>query len=69
MGTCPKCKLGIRKNGNRIKLGSGWRHKMCPPKPAHSAKGACSRPDQPSDPDMSAPILPYSSLMILSPRW
>ena len=30
MGTCPKCKLRIRKNGNHIKLGSVWRHKMCP---------------------------------------
>jgi hypothetical protein len=38
MGTCPKCKLRIRKNGNRIKLGSVWLHKMCPPKPARSAK-------------------------------
>jgi hypothetical protein len=40
MGTCPKCKLRIRKNGNRIKLGSVWLHKMCPPKPARSAKRA-----------------------------
>ena len=38
MGTCPKCKLRIRKNGNHIKLGSVWLHKMCPPKPARSAK-------------------------------
>ena len=30
MGTCPKCKLRIRKNGNHIKLGSVWYHKMCP---------------------------------------
>ena len=30
MGTCPKCKLRIRKNGNHIKLGSVWRHKKCP---------------------------------------
>ena len=30
MGTCPKCKLRIRKNGNHVKLGSVWRHKMCP---------------------------------------
>jgi len=34
MGTCPKCKLRIRKNGNHVKLGSVWVHKMCPPKPA-----------------------------------
>jgi hypothetical protein len=40
MGTCPKCKLRIRKNGNRIKLGSVWLHKMCPPKPAGAAKRA-----------------------------
>jgi hypothetical protein len=40
MGTCPKCKLRIRKNGNHIKLGSVWRHKMCPPKPGRAAKGA-----------------------------
>jgi hypothetical protein len=38
MGTCPKCKLRIRKNGNHIKLGSVWLHKACPPKPARSAK-------------------------------
>jgi hypothetical protein len=31
MGTCPKCKLRIRKNGNHIKLGSVWYHKSCPP--------------------------------------
>ena len=40
MGTCPKCKLRIRKNGNHVKLGSVWRHKMCPPKPGRSAKSA-----------------------------
>lgn len=41
MGTCPKCKLRIRRNGNHIKLGSVWYHKQCPtqksaskPKPA-----------------------------------
>jgi hypothetical protein len=38
MGTCPKCKLRIRKNGNHTKLGSVWYHKMCPPKPARAAK-------------------------------
>ena len=40
MGTCPKCKLRIRKNGNHIKLGSVWFHKMCPRKAAPAAKRA-----------------------------
>ena len=31
MGTCPKCKLRIRRKGNHVKLGSTWYHKMCPP--------------------------------------
>jgi hypothetical protein len=30
MGTCPKCKLRIRKNGNHVKLGTTWYHKACP---------------------------------------
>jgi len=30
MGTCPKCKRKIRKNGNHVKLGSTWYHKSCP---------------------------------------
>ena len=30
MGTCPKCKLRIRRNGNHIKLGTVWLHKICP---------------------------------------
>lgn len=30
MGTCPNCKLRIRKNGNHVKLGSVWKHKICP---------------------------------------
>ena len=34
MGTCPKCKLRIRKNGNHVKLGSVWYHKACPGRPA-----------------------------------
>lgn len=34
MGTCPKCKLRIRKNGNHVKLGSVWYHKTCPARPA-----------------------------------
>ena len=33
MGTCPKCKLRIRKNGNHIKLGTTCYHKSCPPRP------------------------------------
>jgi len=33
MGTCPKCKLRIRRNGNHVKLGSVWFHKMCRGKP------------------------------------
>jgi hypothetical protein len=40
MGTCPKCKLRIRKNGNHIKLGSIWLHKRCPARPARPAKGS-----------------------------
>jgi hypothetical protein len=40
MGTCPKCKLRIRKNGNHVKLGSVWRHKKCPPKPGRAAQHA-----------------------------
>jgi len=38
MGTCPKCKLRIHKNGNHIKLGSIWYHTTCPAKPARTAK-------------------------------
>jgi hypothetical protein len=38
MGTCPKCKLRLRKNGNHVKLGSVWMHKTCPAKPARAAK-------------------------------
>ena len=30
MGTCPKCALRIRRNGNHVKLGSVWYHKACP---------------------------------------
>jgi len=39
MGTCPKCKLRIRKNGNHIKLGSTWYHKSCP------RNGGAKKPD------------------------
>jgi len=38
MSTCPKCKLRIRKNGNHVKLGSVWYHKMCPTKGRSAAK-------------------------------
>ena len=38
MGTCPKCKLTIHKNGNHRKLGSTWYHKQCPPKPGAAKK-------------------------------
>jgi hypothetical protein len=30
MGTCPKCKHRIHRNGNHVKLGSVWYHKVCP---------------------------------------
>ena len=38
MGTCPKCKRRLRKNGNHIKLGSVWMHKVCPTKAVRAAK-------------------------------
>lgn len=38
MGTCPKCKHRIRKNGNHVKLGSTWYHKTCPPSPVSTKK-------------------------------
>lgn len=38
MGTCPKCKLRIRKNGNHVKLGSTWYHKTCPARSAAPKK-------------------------------
>ncbi|MBM4439752.1 MAG: hypothetical protein FJ027_04985 [Candidatus Rokubacteria bacterium] len=38
MGTCPKCKLTIHKNGNHRKLGSTWYHKQCPARPAAAKK-------------------------------
>ena len=38
MGTCPKCKLRIRKNGNHIKLGTTWYHKSCPGRAARKPK-------------------------------
>lgn len=39
MGTCPKCKQTIRRNGNHIKLGQVWYHKSCPVKPAKAKTG------------------------------
>jgi uncharacterized ferritin-like protein (DUF455 family) len=38
MGTCPKCKQKIRKNGNHVKLGSTWYHKACPRRSPARAK-------------------------------
>ncbi len=38
MGMCPKCKRTIRKNGNHVKLGSTWHHKVCPAHPAAKTK-------------------------------
>ncbi|HEV8640978.1 MAG TPA: hypothetical protein VGV13_07765 [Methylomirabilota bacterium] len=38
MGTCPKCKLRIRRNGNHIKLGTTWYHKFCPRRPVAAKK-------------------------------
>ena len=32
MGTCPKCRRKIRRNGNHVKLGQVWYHKRCPEK-------------------------------------
>jgi len=40
MGTCPKCKLRIRKNGNHVKLGSVWTHKICPDRRTRAKKSA-----------------------------
>jgi hypothetical protein len=40
MGTCPKCRLRIRRNGNHVKLGSTWYHKSCPARPAARKKAA-----------------------------
>jgi hypothetical protein len=38
MGTCPKCKLRIRRNGNHVKLGSTWYHKVCPTQKTAASK-------------------------------
>ncbi len=40
MGTCPKCKRTIRKNGNHVKLGSTWYHKVCPARSTAAKKKA-----------------------------
>ena len=42
MGTCPKCKQRIRKNGNHVKLGSTWYHKTCPARPASARPRAAA---------------------------
>jgi hypothetical protein len=42
MGTCPKCKLTIHRNGNHKKLGSTWYHKQCPARPARKKHVAVS---------------------------
>lgn len=44
MGTCPKCKLRIRRNGNHIKLGTVWLHKICPARLAVVKAAAASQP-------------------------
>ena len=38
MGTCPKCRLKIRRNGNHIKLGQVWYQKNCPEKASKDPK-------------------------------
>jgi hypothetical protein len=43
MGTCPKCKRRIRKNGNHVKLGSTWYHKVCPGRSARLAPSSPAR--------------------------
>src|SRR5438552_18651508 len=42
MGTCPKCKLTIHRNGNHKKLGSTWYHKQCPARPAGKKREAAT---------------------------
>ncbi|HTK92510.1 MAG TPA: hypothetical protein VL948_19925 [Verrucomicrobiae bacterium] len=44
MGTCPKCKLRIRRNGNHIKLGTVWLHKSCPARLAVVKVAAAAQP-------------------------
>lgn len=43
MGTCPKCKLRIRRNGNHVKLGSTWFHKTCPLRPRAAKERPASK--------------------------
>lgn len=43
MGTCQKCKLRIRRNGNHIKLGSIWYHKVCPTQKTAKSKTTAAR--------------------------
>ena len=42
MGTCPKCKLTIHRNGNHKKLGSTWFHKQCPARPVRDKREAAT---------------------------
>jgi len=50
MGTCPKCKLRIRRNGNHIKLGTVWLHKICPARPAVVKVAAAAQPGAQAQP-------------------
>jgi hypothetical protein len=38
MGTCPKCRRRIRRNGNHTKLGTVWYHKACPARAPRKAR-------------------------------
>jgi hypothetical protein len=38
MGTCPRCKHRIHRNGNHVKLGQVWYHKICPAPPGTPKK-------------------------------
>ena len=37
MGTCRKCKKKIYRNGNHVKIGQTWVHKICPVKRGNTA--------------------------------
>lgn len=50
MGTCPKCKLRIRRNGNHIKLGTVWLHKICPARSAVVKVAAAAKPTAQAQP-------------------
>ena len=53
MGTCPKCKLRIRRNGNHIKLGTVWLHKICPARPAIVKVVPAARPAAEAKPSVA----------------